>query len=186
MEVKNYLPRINPLIILNSHPEFENFFQMIKPVIYKLSEYNINPLINKRKSLQKGENIKKEKKDKNEKDIDDNNINNNKNNDLNWFVYDDESMNFLTTLDKEEFKLSSNIKFLEKENQKSKVLFEDVYENIKLTEDEMKNKFVNVTYVTPDDKKEIIKKFKLEFNMTGYDICESMRKKVTQLNENLV
>ena len=182
----NYLPRINPLIILNSHPEFENFFQMIKPVIYKLSEYNINPLINKRKSLQKGENIKKEKKDKNEKDIDDNNINNNKNNDLNWFVYDDESMNFLTTLDKEEFKLSSNIKFLEKENQKSKVLFEDVYENIKLTEEEMKNKFVNVTYVTPDDKKEIIKKFKLEFNMTGYDICESMRKKVTQLNENLV
>ena len=44
----------------------------------------------------------------------------------------------------EEFKLSSNIKFLDKKEQNSKVLFEDVYESTKLTENEMKNMFVDV------------------------------------------
>ena len=39
---KNYLPRVNPLNILNCHPEFEKFFQSAKLAINKLSEYNIH------------------------------------------------------------------------------------------------------------------------------------------------
>lgn len=164
---ENYLPRISPLIILNSNPELENFYQETKPAINQLSEYNINPLIYKRKKKED----KKSKKEKKE------NIEEEPKNELDWFVYDDESMNFLTTLDKEDFKLSSNIKFLEDENQKSKVLFEDVYENNRLTEEEMKNMFVNVSYLPSNNQKEITKKLKLELTTTGYDLCENMRKK---------
>ena len=172
---ENYLPRISPLIILNSNPELENFYQETKPAINQLSEYNINPLIYKRKKKED----KKSKKEKKE------NIEEEPKNELDWFVYDDESMNFLTTLDKEDFKLSSNIKFLEDENQKSKVLFEDVYENNRLTEEEMKNMFVNVSYLPSNNQKEITKKLKLELTTTGYDLCENMRKKLSQLNESL-
>ena len=34
---KNYLPRVNPLNILNCHPKFEKFLQSAKSAIYKLS-----------------------------------------------------------------------------------------------------------------------------------------------------
>ena len=187
---ENYLPRISPLIILNSNPELENFFQVSKPVISQLSEYNINPLIYKQKKIENGKKKKKKEKkveninkitEEEPKDDDEK-----KKHDLDWFVYDDESMNFLTTLDKEEFKLSSNIKFLDDENEKSKVLLEDVYENIKITEKEMKNMFVNVLYITPKEKNEITRKLKLDFNTTGYELCESMRKKVNQLDNSLI
>ena len=64
---------------------------------------------------------------------------------MDWFVYDDESMNFLASLDKEEFKLSSNIKFLNNQKEEnSKVLFEDVFESNKLSESELDNMFVEV------------------------------------------
>ena len=179
---ENYLPRISPLIILNSNPELEQFFQKAKPAISQLSEYNINPLINKRKKEEKDKKKKKKKENKTEEETKDEL---NKKNELDWFVYDDESMNFLTSLDKEEFKLSSNIKFLEEENQQSTVLFEDVYENTNITEEEMKNMFVNVSYLPPNDQKEITKKLILEYNTTGYELCESMRKKLSQLNESL-
>ena len=151
-----YLPRINPFIILNSNPELEILFQELKSCINNISEYNINPLIYK----------------------------NNNESKIDWFVYDDESMNFLTTLDKEEFKLNSNIKFLEEENQKNKVLFEDVYENIKLKEEEFKNMFVNISYLPPENDKIITKKLKLEYNTTGYDLCENMRNKLNIINKS--
>ena len=66
---------------------------------------------------------------------------------MDWFVYDDENMNFLTSLDKEEFKLRSNIKFLD-----SKVLFEDAYESSKLTEKEMNNMLVEILYPTEGEE----------------------------------
>ena len=59
----NYLPRVNTLNILNSHPEFEKFFQSSKSAIYQLSEYNINSLIYERKQI-----IEKKGKKKNIKD----------------------------------------------------------------------------------------------------------------------
>ena len=209
---KNYLPRVNPLNILNCHPEFEKFFQSAKSAIYQLSEYNISPLIYEKKEIQDKKGNKKKKKDKKEKDKKDiernyntigptNNIRSSNlengdddeevhkaQGDLDWFVYDDESMNFLTSLDKEEFKLSSNIKFLNQKEQNSKVLFEDVYESSKLTENEMNNMFVDVSIPTDNaegNNKEITKKLKLDLKTTGYDICESMNKTVSKMNKDL-
>ena len=214
----NYLPRVNPLNILNCHPEFENFFQLAKSAITQLSEYNINPLIyedkqvkNKKKDKKSKKKDKEKEKDKgrtpntigpignsddirlsnpdNPNDIEDDNdeIPKTQGN-LDWFVYDDESMNFLTTLDKEEFKMSSNIKFFSQKEQNSKVLFEDVYESTKLREEEMKNMFVDISYPTEHAEganKEITKKLKLDFKTTGYDLCENMSKKLAQMNKDL-
>ena len=49
----------------------------------------------------------------------------------------------------------------------------------------MKNMFVNVSYLPSNNQKEITKKLKLELTTTGYDLCENMRKKLSQLNESL-
>ena len=189
---KNYLPRVNPLNILNCHPEFEKFYQSAKVAIYKLSEYNINPLIYKNKSTSSSTNDKKsknKKKDGNLFDEENENQINKDEDDLEWFVYDDESMNFLASLDNEEFKLKSNIKFMNSQEQNSKVLFEDVYESTKIEEDDMKNMFINITYIQPNkaegDNREITKKLKLDFKTTGNDLCENMSKKLGQMNKDL-
>ena len=198
---KDYLPRVNSLNILNSHPELEKFFQSAKSAIYQLSEYNINPLIYEKKQIQEKNKKKSKKKDKkkekirasnpdNENEDDDDEVQKTQG-DLDWFVYDDESMNFLTlldSLDKEEFKLNSNIKYLNKKDQNNKVIFEDVYESSQLTENEIKNMLVEVSF--PTDKaegnnKEITAKFKLNTKINGYEICENMRKKLAQMNKNL-
>ena len=200
---KDYLPRVNSLNILNCHPEFEKFFQSAKSAIYQLSEYNINPLIYEKKQIQEKNKKKSKKKDKKkdksressaristaekENEEDDDEVQNTQG-DLDWFVYDDESMNFLTSLDKEEFKLSSNIKFPNKKDQNNKVIFEDVYESTQLKDNELKNMFVEVSY--PTDKaegnnKEVTMKFKLNMKTNGYELCENMRKKIGQMNKNL-
>ena len=202
---KNYLPRVNPLNILNWHPEFENYFHLSKYAIKELSGYNINPLIYERKQVIDTKKKKKKKKDKIKdknnkganvikKENEASNIDNEEDDeikktegDLDWFVYDDESMNFLTSLDKEEFKLSSNIKFLNQKDQGSKVLFEDVLESTKLREEEMKDMFIDLFYPTGEEgtKKEIIKRFKLDLKTTGYELCETMGKKLEPLIKNL-
>ena len=176
-----YLPRVNPLNILNCHPEFETFFQFSKNSISELSEYNINPLI------YEGKEIDDKQKKKIAKTTTINEINEKRmeaKKELDWFVYDDESMNFLTTLDKEEFKRDSNIKFLKNNN---KVIFEDIYkydspestESNQLTEKDMENLFVDVSY------KEITKKLKVTFKTTGYDLLEMMNKKLGLADQNL-
>ena len=57
----NYLPRVNPLNILNCHPEFESFYQSEKSAIYQLSEYNINPLIYEKKPIGEKQSKKRKK-----------------------------------------------------------------------------------------------------------------------------
>ena len=61
---KNYLPRVNPLNILNCHPEFESFYQSAKSAIYQLSEYNISSLIYEKKELEEKKSKKKKKNEK--------------------------------------------------------------------------------------------------------------------------
>jgi len=178
---KEYLPRVNPLNILNCHPEFETFFQFSKNSISELSEYNINPLIYEGKEM---DDKQKKKMAKSTTINDINEKRNEQKKDLDWFVYDDESMNFLTTLDKEEFKQNSNIKFLKDNN---KVIFEDIYiydspesnDSNKITEKNMENFLVDVSY------KEITKKLKLSFNTTGNDLLEMMNKKLGVIDKNL-
>ena len=105
--------------------------------------------------------------------------------DLDWFVYDDESMNFLTALDKEEFKLNSNISFLNKKEGGNTVLFEDIYESTKLKEKEMKNVFVNISYpISFENQNTLEKKLKLDLNTTGYDLVENMKKKLSSLSND--
>jgi phosphatidylinositol-4,5-bisphosphate 3-kinase len=193
---KNYLPRVNPLNILNWHPEFENFFHLSKYAIKDLSGYNINHLIYEKKQVidTKKKTKKSKAKDKNNNTKKENTGNDEEDDevqktqgDLDWLVYDDESMNFLTTLDNEDFKLNSNIKFLNQKDKGTKVLFEDVLENTKLEEEEMKEMFIDLSYPTGEEgvDKEITKRFKLDLKTTGYELCESMRKKLEPIIKNL-
>lgn len=70
-----YLPRINIINQLNSHPELENYYQDSKKGICEMSSYNINELIS-------GDN------------------------NLDWFIYDDETLNFLSSLEEKHLQLN--------------------------------------------------------------------------------
>ena len=46
-------------------------------------------------------------------------------NNLDWFIYDDESLNFLGAFEREQFITESNVKYIEDNG--TKVIFEDRY-----------------------------------------------------------
>ena len=152
-----YLPRINIINILNSHPELENYYQNSKKGIYKMSNYNISELIS-------GDN------------------------NLDWFIYDDESLNFLSAFEREQFITESNVKYIEDNG--TKVIFEDRYKNVTLNEKQFTKLFINVTYIPPLNEnnnndninKSITIKLKLNPNMTAKNIIERMNEKLSLLN----
>ena len=49
-------------------------------------------------------------------------------NNLDWFIYDDESLNFLGAFEREQFITESNVKYIEDNG--TKVIFEDRYKNV--------------------------------------------------------
>ncbi len=53
-------------------------------------------------------------------------------NNLDWFIYGDESLNFLGASEREQFMTESNVKYI-KDNV-TKVIFEDRYKNVSLNE----------------------------------------------------
>ena len=154
-----YLPRINIINQLNSHPELENYYQDSKKGICEMSSYNINELIS-------GDN------------------------NLDWFIYDDETLNFLSSLEEKTFTTESNIKYIY--NNGTKVIFEDRYKNVTLSYKHFAKMFINITYLTPkvieddDDNynKSITIKLILNPDMTAKDILERMNEKLQLLNKS--
>lgn len=99
---------------------------------------------------------------------------------LDWFIYDDESMNFLASLETKHFSIESNIKFIY-DDSSFKVLFEDKYPKADFTSDDVEEIFVNITYINPTSEKtddQLTKKIKLNLQTTGRQLLELMNKKL--------
>jgi hypothetical protein len=107
---------------------------------------------------------------------------------LDWFIYDNESMNFLINMNKTNIEVQSKLKLIN-----NKLYFEDICEgeNINLTQKDIDKFFVNLYYeqINPNgesDKDLIQQKVKISLNTTGFDLIEKMNKKIKAMNENLV
>jgi len=61
-----------------------------------------------------------------------------------WFIYDDESLNFLMEMEKTNFELDQLIKF--DKNNKNKVYFQDNYLNMTLLKGEYSLILIEITY----------------------------------------
>ncbi len=111
-------------------------------------------------------------------------------NNLDWFIYDDETLNFLSSLEEKQFTTESNIKYIQ--NNGTKVILEDRYKKVTLSDKQFAKLFINITYLTPkiiddDDEnynKSITIKLKLNPDMTAKNILERMNEKLSLLNES--
>ena len=106
---------------------------------------------------------------------------------LDWFIYDNESMNFLINMNKTNIEVKSKLKLIHE-----KLYFEDICddENINLHFDEkdLEKIFLNIHYQmdNPEEggKDLIVQKIRLTMTMTGRDVVEKMHKKVKNMNQN--
>ena len=106
---------------------------------------------------------------------------------LDWFIYDNESINFLINMNKTNIEVQSKLKLIH-----DKLYFEDICEEEKvhLTDKDIEKFFINLYYEILNPNGEsgrdlIQQKIKISLNTTGLDIIEKMNKKVTVMNENL-
>ena len=107
---------------------------------------------------------------------------------LDWFIYDNESIDFLINLNKINIEVQSRLKLIN-----NKLYFEDICEGekVKLTEKDLEKKFfVNLYYelINPDEErgKDLIQqKVKITLNTTGFDLLEKMNKKIKTMKEDL-
>ena len=100
-----------------------------------------------------------------------------------WFIYDDESMNFLMEMQKTKIEVKSRLKYI-----KNKIYFEDVCESQKLSDADLEKFFVNVTIIIKNEEGEkdiVTKKIKITSKMTAYDIIVNMNKKVQLMKADL-
>ena len=108
---------------------------------------------------------------------------------LDWFIYDNESINFLINMNKTNIEVQSHLKLIN-----NKLYFEDICEGeiSKLTEKEIEKKFfVNLYYELTNPEGEggkdlIQQKVKITLNTTGFDLLEKMNKKIRAMKEDLV
>ncbi|MCQ2816448.1 MAG: hypothetical protein MJ252_04190 [archaeon] len=106
---------------------------------------------------------------------------------LDWFIYDEESMSLLVSLETKKFQTMANIKYTEKRNQ-TKVFLEDTYPEVTLTDKDLSDFFVKVLYINVNKEgvQELLeKKMKINTQMTGYDLMENMRKKLLLMSDTL-
>ena len=106
---------------------------------------------------------------------------------LDWFIYDNESLNFLINMNKTNIDVQSRLKLIH-----NKLYFEDICEGEKvdITEKDVEKFFVNLYYEikNPDEDKGvdlIQQKVKISLNTTAFDLLEKMNKKVTTMKEDL-
>jgi hypothetical protein len=109
MIYKNYLPRINPLLLLRSYPELEEYFQSCKKGVNQLNKFYLDPLISEKENLD-------------------------------WFIYDDESLNFLMGVEKIEFNVAETVKSVN--DNENRVYFQDKYPYILLSNKEYKSFYI--------------------------------------------
>ena len=107
---------------------------------------------------------------------------------LDWFIYDNESLNFLINMNKTNIDVKSRLKLIQ-----NKLYFEDICEGVKvsITEKELEKFFVNLYFEVknPDgetDKNDLIQqKVKISLNTTAFDLLEKMNKKIRAMKEDL-
>ena len=106
---------------------------------------------------------------------------------LDWFIYDNESMNFLLNMNKLNIEVKSKLKLIN-----NKLYFEDVYQEsiINLTEKSLEKFYINLFFevYNPDgeSEKDLIQfKIKISLKTTGFDLIEKMNNKVKLMREDL-
>ena len=107
---------------------------------------------------------------------------------LDWFIYDNESMNFLINMNKTNIEVKSKLKLINE-----KLYFEDACDdediNLSFKEEDLAKLFLNIYYEmdNPDaesGKDLIVQKIRLTMTTTGKDIIDKMKKKVQTMNKN--
>ena len=105
-------------------------------------------------------------------------------NSLEWFIYDDESLNFLATLEKKYFDITSKIK----NSSDNQIYFEDKFPTSTLKEKDLDKFFINVTFVakTANNGNDLItKKLKIKTTTTALDVLTIMTKKISLMQAEL-
>ena len=107
---------------------------------------------------------------------------------LDWFIYDNESMNFLINMNKTNIEVKSKLKLIDE-----KLYFEDVCDdenvNLSVNENDLSKLFLNIYYEMDNPSAEsgkdlIVQKIRLTMTTTAKDIIEKMKKKVQMMNKN--
>ena len=106
---------------------------------------------------------------------------------LDWFIYDNESLNFLINMNKANIEVQSKLKLIH-----DKLYFEDACDGEKLSvvEKDLEKFFVNLYFEIKnpngESEKDLIQqKVKITLNTTGFDLLEKMNKKLKAMNEEL-
>ena len=106
---------------------------------------------------------------------------------LDWFIYDNESMNFLINMNKTNIEVQSKLKLIN-----NKLYFEDICEGekVNITEKDLEKFFVNLyfemTNPNGESEKDLIQqKIKITLDTTGFDLLEKMNKKVKAMKKEL-
>ena len=103
-----------------------------------------------------------------------------------WFIYDNESMNFLINMNKTNIEIKSKLKLIKKQ-----LYFEDTIEdeNIILKEEDLKYFFLNLLFEVKNPEEnhmDLIKqKLKITLKTTGFDLLEKMNKKIRNMSDTL-
>ena len=103
-----------------------------------------------------------------------------------WFIYDNESMNFLINMNKINIDIKSKLKLIKKN-----LYFEDTIEDEKITlnEENLSNFFLNLLCEVKNPEEghmDLIKqKVKITLNTTAFDLLEKMNKKIRTMSDTL-
>ena len=103
-----------------------------------------------------------------------------------WFIYDEESINFLINMNKTNIEINSKLKLI-----KNKLYFMDIIEDdqIIIEEKSLENFFLNLFFEVKNPETgnmDLIKqKIKIKLDTTAYDLLEKMNKKVRVMSDTL-
>ena len=105
--------------------------------------------------------------------------------DLDWFIYDDESMKFLLKMQKMNIKVLSQFKYI-----KGKLYFQDMCENQILTEEDLTKVFINVIIKLKGAQNEkydntYTKKLKISMKTTAFDVIEKIGQTVKKIKQDV-
>jgi hypothetical protein len=103
-----------------------------------------------------------------------------------WFIYDNESMNFLINMNKTNIEIKSKLKLI-----KNKLYFIDTTEDEKIiiNEEKLKHFFLNLLFEVKNPEEEcmdlIKKKVKITLKTTAFDLIQTMNKKIKLMSDTL-
>ena len=103
-----------------------------------------------------------------------------------WFIYDEESINFLISMNQTNIDINSKLKLI-----KNKLYFMDIMEKEKIIieEKQLDNFFLNLFFEVKNPETgnmDLIKqKVKIKLETTGYDLLEKMNRKIKGMSKTL-